>query len=516
MRKGILFILLCCVSLVTLAQDNAKQEKVHSLLSEGIKLSDKGEHKEALEKYDAALEIDDRFAISYYEKALTLTVMQKRDEAKSTLETSLQKCPEGEMLSANYMLLADIVDMEGDSRKAIAYYNKAYELCNPDDYDQLGFILYNTGVACNNMSLLEPDSCKEYESMAVFCFENALHFLPTHASSYLGEYEKLMGMHGYACCLGVMGWFGFLGKGHNAIAELTEMPKKWAEIDLTQEEIDELGPITRATFESVREVTKQSPSDYGVIYDVFKNALPKLLDGEHADPIPLCVTEDMYDEFLWPLYAKMVREGLLEAFCHVVAANVETGSTANQDWIKNNEEAVGKLKQTLVDGHYFDTTALTEKQYGKVPSVDAVNSADEAHILNNEAALACKYYIFHSVEAEGIDKVTKFLVSWAASSPDVSIIIGGGEEKWAADKKAGFYLIAYLASSSLYLLSNNVKEMTEDGYLSAMDTVVRYYNYNKEKAGSVAELDRLQNLLETDKEAFDEEMRNNFKKNAKE
>lgn len=108
MKKVILFVLMAIFSTVAMAQNDDKRQAAYDLVSEGVKLYDDGKYEEALKKFNAALKLDDTYASTYYEKALTLRAMDKNKEAKKTLEKSLQKCTWGN-IAMNYKFLGDIV-----------------------------------------------------------------------------------------------------------------------------------------------------------------------------------------------------------------------------------------------------------------------------------------------------------------------------------------------------------------------------------------------------------------------
>lgn len=72
MKKVILFVLMPILSAVAMAQNDGKRQAAYDLVSEGVKLYDNGKYEEALKKFNAALKLDDTYASTYYEKALTL------------------------------------------------------------------------------------------------------------------------------------------------------------------------------------------------------------------------------------------------------------------------------------------------------------------------------------------------------------------------------------------------------------------------------------------------------------
>lgn len=499
--------MLCAFTMVAGAQDDSKRQQAYDLVTEGVKLFDNEDYKEALKKFDASLKLWGGYAPAYYEKALTLQKIGKLNEAKKTLLDGMKKCEEDERLAMSYKLLADIQDMQGETRKALDNYYKALELCDGDNYTQMHSITFNFGVTCENMGDQLPDSCEDYYVKAANLYIKALTYKPQHASSYYGIYNSLMKMNAdYTYSIGMLGWFGFFGGGHPKIGQLAELPTKWQSLHNTPEEIAEFGPKTAVIYSTINEVVRQSPSEYGTVYDIFFNAIPKVAEGYTDEPIPFCmVKNNLHDGFLYALYAKMIREDVFEAFCHVVARNVESDYIANANWISKNQEAVDKLRAMLNEGRYFDSNVKKEQQSGRVPSKIDVNSAEEAHAMNKDAELACRYFLNHYLGTEEMRQTGQFILNWSISSPDVMVPMGENLAALASEDNM-HYLIAYIAACSLYQLQNNTKEITIDVYPDIMSTLLWYYDANKDRTGSIEEFDRLSDLCRNNQEAFRQEM----------
>lgn len=513
-RILILAAMFCAVATTAVAQNEEKEQAVRSLVSEGVKLYDEGRMEEALRKYDAALKIDGTDATAYYEKAYTLIRMGRSKEAKKVLEKSLKKCQPGE-LTMNYKLLADIIDDEGDSRKAIDYYITAFDSNENMPLTMRQSLYYNIGVSYTRLMNQEPDSCAEHANTAVNCFHQSLIINPQHPGSYYNFSHVMMDgcgkeQHGFSWALGMMGWYGVFGANHPMVGQLAELPDKWAAMGITQEEVDSMGPRTRLSYESVCEVAKKEPSEWGKLYDAYMYAIPKVAEGYTAEPVPLPLAkEDMHEDFLWPLYAKIVREGMLETFCHMIAVRDEKHYITNANWVTKNSEAVKKFTDMLAEGRYFDASLIEEQKHGRVPSVDSVASAEDAHARNEEMLLACKYYLKHYIGTEEMERTAKFIMSWAQASPDVNIKIGEGEAKWVSEQTMP-YLVAYIAANTVILLAKETKDMTEDIYYDAVAATLWYYESNKDKTGTNDEFERLINLLNTDRDAFEKEVKGNF------
>lgn len=511
MKKIFLMMLLCCFAMVAGAQDDSKRKQAYDLVTEGVKLYDNEDYKGALKKFDASLKLWNSYAPAYYEKALTLQMMGKFKEAQKVLLDGMKKCEEDENIAMNYKLLADIQDEQGETRKALDNYYKAMELCDGDNFTEMHSIAYNFGVACENMGNQLPDSCEEYYGKAANLYIKALTYKPQHASSYYGFYNVLMNMNAsYTYSVGMLGWFGFFGGSHPRIDKLAELPAKWQSLEITPEVKEEFGPKTTALYNTINEVLSQAPSEYGAVYDIFYNAIPKVSDGYTNEPVPFAMLKgDIHDDFLYPLYAKMIREDVFEAFCHVVARNVEKDYIANANWITKNPETVDKLLAVLNDGRYFDPDVKKEQKFGRVPSKLDVSSAEEAHAMNKDAELACTYFLNHYLGTEEMRQTGQFILNWSISSPDVMVPIGENLTAIISEQNMD-YMIAYIAACSLYQLQDNTKEITIDVYPDIMSAVLWYYDVNKDRTGSIAEFDRLSDLCRNNHEAFLQEMVRTF------
>ncbi|KAF1074381.1 tetratricopeptide repeat protein [Methanogenium sp. MK-MG] len=53
-----------------------------------------GRHEKALEYYDIAIELDSEFAFAYYEKAFSLFILKRTDEAQECLEKAVEINPQ--------------------------------------------------------------------------------------------------------------------------------------------------------------------------------------------------------------------------------------------------------------------------------------------------------------------------------------------------------------------------------------------------------------------------------------
>lgn len=185
-HKLTLTLLLLFCSAITFAQDN----QAMTLMKEGTALHDAKKYDEALAKYDAALKIEPNNTTVLYEKAFTLSVSGKLNDAMPILE----KLAITEPTPRVYALLANIYDDRKLYDKSIIYYNKGIAL-EPRDAN----LRFNLSI-----SYLLQKKYPEAEAAAT----EAIKLNPKHASSHrayaIATYNE--GKHVNS----IMAWCNFL------------------------------------------------------------------------------------------------------------------------------------------------------------------------------------------------------------------------------------------------------------------------------------------------------------------
>lgn len=122
-HKSILTLLLLFCSITIFAQDS-KVTDANSLLKEGVALNDTGKYAEAIAKYDEILKSSPGNMTAMYEKAFTLTLWGKPDEAIGYFE----KVIAAENSPIAYVGLANIYDNKGDFEKSKSIYMKGLSI----------------------------------------------------------------------------------------------------------------------------------------------------------------------------------------------------------------------------------------------------------------------------------------------------------------------------------------------------------------------------------------------------
>ena len=146
------------------------KEDAVKLVDEGIEYEDKGNHVEAISKYDRALELDSFNLNAFAEKAYSLLSLQQYDEAVKCCQKAIEKHPGEKGLRAVYVSYGNALDGEKNCNKAIEIYNEGIN--QYPDYYQLYF---NKGITLFGTNMIDE---------AILCFQKSASLNPKHASSH--------------------------------------------------------------------------------------------------------------------------------------------------------------------------------------------------------------------------------------------------------------------------------------------------------------------------------------------
>ncbi|RIJ47701.1 tetratricopeptide repeat protein [Maribellus luteus] len=145
-----------------------QNQEIENLVKEGIEFHDKGEYKKAIEIYQKALKIDPNSSLVNYEIAFSYFSDKDYKNAESYSKKVID-LNDGNILAA-YITYGNALDMQGQTKKAIKYYEKAMK-----DFDYY-LLYYNYAITCFNSG--ETD--KAYDSVL-----KAINNNSSHASSHL-------------------------------------------------------------------------------------------------------------------------------------------------------------------------------------------------------------------------------------------------------------------------------------------------------------------------------------------
>ncbi|MCE4566579.1 tetratricopeptide repeat protein [Maribellus sp. CM-23] len=161
--------LLITISLIfTCGYIFGQNQEIENLVKEGIEFHDKGEYKKAIEIYQKALKIDPNSSFVNYE--IAFSYFSDKDYKNAELYSKKVIDLNDDNLLGAYITYGNALDMQGQTKKAIKYYEKAME-----DFDYY-LLYYNYAITCFNSG--ETD--KAYDSVL-----KAINNNSSHASSHL-------------------------------------------------------------------------------------------------------------------------------------------------------------------------------------------------------------------------------------------------------------------------------------------------------------------------------------------
>lgn len=173
-------------------------------------------------------------------------------------------------------------------------------------------------------------------------------------------------------------------------------------------------------------------------------------------------------------------------------------SAGDKEKVEKLKERIDKLKEERKQG-FEDLPQLVEF---KTPEI--------CHQHNDDALRCCAYYLTHRLNAPNMDEAAQYILNWSISSSDVIIHIGETITHFIAKQENYAYMIAYIAASAFYCLTENIKQLDEDRYLKAMNALLNFYDGNKDLSGEIVFFEKYLKLRS--KEKLDDQLRKDFKK----
>lgn len=161
-----IYILTLLFSALTYSQNKTEAE---TKVIEGVELHDSGNFEGAITKYDEALTLDKDNAYALAEKAMTLEVLKKYDEAIAICQRVLKLHPK-ENNAMVYVTYGNALDHSGKAKQALKIYDEGIKKF-PNQYQ----LFYNKGITLVSL--------KEYEE-ALETIQTATKLNPNHSSSF--------------------------------------------------------------------------------------------------------------------------------------------------------------------------------------------------------------------------------------------------------------------------------------------------------------------------------------------
>jgi hypothetical protein len=272
----------------------------------------------------------------------------------------------------------------------------------------------------------------------------------------------------------------------------------------------ESGDRSIITFNIVKELMQNKPSEYGKLYDIFSAAFEVSMNDSTDIPIPVSYSYDIWGQSIFPLIAELSRKGLLECFLHLTLANTrnDKGVMANDQWLMEHEEKYKELGNYLSELRIFNS----DLRMGFIPEPFDFKTAEEAHKHITDVMGCCQYYIEHLSDDPKMGEVRKYITSWSAVASDVNIKIGPTEAKLFSRHPE--FQAYYHAACLFYALMHNEKTFTKDAYTGGLYVIIGVYNRLKElkRIANDEELEKLCDISKNDKDSFNKYVEENYNK----
>ncbi len=149
---------------------NTTEDKITTLVNEGIELHDASDYKGAIKKYQAALAIDSKNLLALAEIALTYHIIQDYDDCIDACKKAIKHHKKNKQLVTVYVTYGNTLDMIGNTKKAKKIYKQGIK-----KFPNATMLYFNYGVTLAKLGDTE-------ESLE--CFQRSSQLNPNHASSH--------------------------------------------------------------------------------------------------------------------------------------------------------------------------------------------------------------------------------------------------------------------------------------------------------------------------------------------
>ncbi|WP_165784617.1 tetratricopeptide repeat protein [Solitalea longa] len=332
MKRIYLICLTCLLSIGAFAQTT---NNIDTLINQGIKLHDAGNYTEAINKYEAALKINNNSTLANYEMAFSY--YQLKDYEKTFAYCNkVFAYPEANEIIDAYILSGNALDITGKAEKAVETYKTAIKTVKPT------YLLYfNLAVTYFGM--------EQYDNAETEII-NALRLNSEHAASHLVLAKTMIQKGNRVKAVLALYNFLLLGasgeRGTEAYKKLDELLKqgvtksseKTINITLGNSK-DEF--LTAEFMLSMIQATNTSEAN--------KLKTDAQLFAENTKLIFSTLAELKKERkgFWWNFYVdfydQLVKSNNVEAFAYYISLAKDDASV--REWIKRNEESLKAMEQ---------------------------------------------------------------------------------------------------------------------------------------------------------------------------
>lgn len=360
---------------------------LEKLKQEGRDLFDMEKYHEALTKFNEILKVSPNEQEAMYEKAYCLSKLKANREAKEILEESIKIKDRPYSLLNEYNLLGMLYSDEGRQLEAIDCYEKAATFLDSASNTIQAKVYYNLADQLFSLSAENREQRKDWEDEALRYSHLAISCSPNCGPAYyiVGNIISNMGAFHQALSAYLM----FALYNSDAPRYIEDDLATWKSMGLKMES----GDRSIITFNIVKELMQNKPSEYGKLYDIFSAAFEVAMNDSTDIPIPVSYSYDIWGQSIFPLIAELSRKGLLECFLHLTLANTrnDKGVMANDQWLMEHEEKYKELGNYLSELRIFNS----DLRMGFIPEPFDFKTAEEAHKHITDVMGCCQYYIEH-------------------------------------------------------------------------------------------------------------------------
>ena len=140
-----------------------------------------------------------------------------------------------------------------------------------------------------------------------------------------------------------------------------------------------------------------------------------------------------------------------------------------------------------------------EQGYVDLPEPIQFKTPEICHEHNDDALTCIAYYLTHMLSAPNMNQAAQYVINWSVASGDVNIVIGEKLSKLALSQESMPYMTAFIAASSYYSLTENVKQLDEPLFVKAVTALLQFYEPNRKLTGKVEVLEDYLKLQEKGK-----------------
>lgn len=166
----ILLSTLFLFSVFSLNAQDSEEEKIMTLIREGVELHDASDYQGAIEKYQKVLDLDSKNLMALAELALSYHVTQKYSDCIDACKKAIKHHKKNEQLVTVYVTYGNTLDIIGNTKKAKKIYQQGIK-----KFPNATMLYFNYGI-----TLAKLGDSKE----ALACLQKSSQLNPNHASSH--------------------------------------------------------------------------------------------------------------------------------------------------------------------------------------------------------------------------------------------------------------------------------------------------------------------------------------------